>query len=57
MISVVLEISDSRALEVGVITKNGFAGEALTADEHRCPLPDDMPARHRRIPPLIFVIV
>lgn len=37
MISVVLEISDSRTLEVGVITKKGFAGEALTADQHMCP--------------------
>lgn len=37
MISVVLEISDSRTLEVGVITKKGFAGEALTADQHTCP--------------------
>ncbi len=37
MISVVVEISDSRTLEVGVITKKGFAGEALTADQHTCP--------------------
>jgi CRP-like cAMP-binding protein len=37
MISVVIEISDSRTLEVGVITKKGFAGEALTADQHTCP--------------------
>ncbi len=37
MISVVVEISDSRTLEVGVITKKGFAGEALTADRHTCP--------------------
>jgi len=37
MISLVIEISDSRTLEVGVITKKGFAGEALTADENTCP--------------------
>jgi CRP-like cAMP-binding protein len=36
MISVVVEISDSRTLEVGVITRKGFAGEALTADQHTC---------------------
>jgi CRP-like cAMP-binding protein len=37
MIAVVVEISDSRTLEVGVITKKGFAGESLTADQHTCP--------------------
>jgi CRP-like cAMP-binding protein len=37
MISVVLEVSDSRTLEIGVITRNGFAGAALTADQHTCP--------------------
>ncbi len=37
MISVLIEISDSRTLEVGVITRKGSAGEALTADQHMCP--------------------
>jgi CRP-like cAMP-binding protein len=37
MISVVVEISDSRTLEVGIITKKGFAGESLTSDQHTTP--------------------
>ena len=37
MISVLLEVSDSRTLEVGVITKKGFAGDWLTSYKHTCP--------------------
>lgn len=37
MISVVIEMSDSRTLEVGVVTKRGFAGESLIANQQTCP--------------------
>ncbi len=37
MISVVTEISDGRTLEVGVVTKKGFAGDFLTTNGHVCP--------------------
>jgi CRP-like cAMP-binding protein len=37
MISVVIEISDNRTLEVGAVTRKGFAGEALIAEQHTCP--------------------
>lgn len=37
MICVVVEISDSKTLEIAAVTKKGFAGESLIADLHRCP--------------------
>lgn len=37
MISVVIEMSDNRTLEVGTVTKKGFAGESLIADQQTCP--------------------
>ncbi len=37
MISVVIEIGDGKTLEVGAVTKKGFAGEALIADQQICP--------------------
>ena len=37
MISIVTELSDGRTLEVGVVTKAGFAGESLTVGQKWCP--------------------
>jgi CRP-like cAMP-binding protein len=37
MISIVIELSDGRTLEVGVVTKAGFAGESLTVGQNWCP--------------------
>ena len=37
MISIVIEISDGRTLEVGIVTRRGFAGESLTIGARICP--------------------
>ena len=37
MISMVVEISDPRTLEVGVVTKRGFIGEPLTVGQRTSP--------------------
>ncbi len=37
MVSVVIEISDGRTLEVGVVTRQGFAGESLTPSQTTSP--------------------
>ena len=37
MISVVIEASDGKTLEVGIVTRKGFAGESLIAEQHTCP--------------------
>jgi CRP-like cAMP-binding protein len=37
MISIVTEVSDGRTLEVGVITRKGFAGGSLTTGRRICP--------------------
>lgn len=37
MISIVTEISDGRSLEVGIVTKKGFAGEFITTGGRVCP--------------------
>ncbi len=37
MISVVIEVSDGKTLEVGTVTRKGFAGESLIAEQHTCP--------------------
>src|SRR6266496_3582446 len=37
MVSVVIEISDGRTLEVGVVTKQGFAGESLALGQATSP--------------------
>ncbi len=37
MVSVVIEISDGRTLEVGVVTKQGFAGESLALGQAPSP--------------------
>jgi CRP-like cAMP-binding protein len=37
MICIVTELSDGRTLEVGVVTKAGFAGESLTVGQNWCP--------------------
>lgn len=37
MVSVVIEISDGRTLEVGVVTKEGFAGESLALGQAPSP--------------------
>ncbi len=37
MVSVVIEISDGRTLEVGIVTRQGFAGESLTPGQTTSP--------------------
>jgi CRP-like cAMP-binding protein len=37
MISIVAELSDGRTLEVGLVTKKGFAGQFLTSGRRICP--------------------
>jgi len=37
MISVVIEISDRKTLEIAAVTRKGFAGESLIADQQTCP--------------------
>ena len=37
MVSVVIEISDGRTLEVGVVTRRGFAGESLALGQTTSP--------------------
>jgi CRP-like cAMP-binding protein len=37
MISIVAELKDGRTLEVGIVTKAGFAGESLTVGHKWCP--------------------
>ena len=37
MVSLVIEISDGRTLEVGVVTKKGFVGGSLAVGQRTCP--------------------
>jgi len=37
MICVVAEISEGRTLEVGVVTREGYAGESITVGQNWCP--------------------
>src|SRR5260370_27513752 len=39
MVSIVIEISDDRTLEVGVVTKHGFVGGSLAARFRTHPIP------------------